>query len=97
LNTNDVILIKQHFVQFIHLAGMTRASHVYFKVIWMASIWAIWKDRNNCVFNNVVSDPLSIVEKVKLNSFLWLSSNVVPISFGFHDWWRYPLLCMGIM
>lgn len=49
---------------------------------------------NNCVFNNKVLDPLSIVEKVKVNSFLWLSSNVAPLSFDFYDWWRYPLLCM---
>jgi hypothetical protein len=89
--------VKQHFVQFINLAGLPRASHVYLKVIWLASIWAIWKERNNCVFKSTVGDPLSIVERVKLNSFLRLSSNVVTISFGFHDWWRYPLFCMGIM
>jgi hypothetical protein len=83
--------VKDHFSQFIHLAGMPRLSHFYLKIIWLACVWAIWKERNNSVFNNVVIDPLSIVEKVKLNSFLWLSSNVVPLSFGFHDWWRYPL------
>jgi len=89
--------VKDHFFQFIHLAGMSRASHFYLKVIWMACIWETWKERNNYVFKNVVINPLSIVEKVKLNSFLWLSSNVVPIPFDFHDWWRYPLPCMGIM
>jgi len=89
--------VKEHYFQFIHLAGLSRTSHFYLKVIWLACIWAIWKERNNCVFKNVVIDPLSIVEKVKLNSFLWLSSNFAPISFGFHDWWRHPLLCIGVM
>lgn len=89
--------VTNHYFQFIHLAGLSRPFHFYLKVIWLACIWAIWKERNNYVFKNAVIDPLGIVEKVKLNSFLWLSSNFVPISFGFHDWWRHSLLCMGIM
>jgi hypothetical protein len=70
---------------------------VYLKVIWLACVWAIWKELNNRVFNDTVIDPFHIVEKVKLNSFLWLSSNSEPIAFGFHDWWRHPLFCMGVM
>lgn len=89
--------VTNHYFQFIHLAGLSRPSHFYLKVIWLACIWAIWKERNNCVFKNAVIDPLGIVEKVKLNSFLWLYLNFVPISFSFHDWWRHPLLCMCIM
>jgi hypothetical protein len=89
--------LQDHFYQFIHMAGMPRSSHCYFKIIWLASTWAIWKVRNNCVFKNAVIDPYRILEKVKLDSFLWLSSNIVPISFGFHDWWRHPILCMGVM
>jgi len=78
--------INDQFIQFIHLAGMSRSSHIYFKVIWFASVWAISKDKNNRVFTNAVIDPNNILEKVKLNSFLWLSLNFVPIAFGFHDW-----------
>lgn len=89
--------VTQHFIQFTNLAGMARGSHDYLKIIWLACVWAIWKERNNCVFNNLASDPLSIVERVKLFSFLWLSSNVASFPFGFHDWWRYPLFCMGIL
>jgi len=89
--------IKDHYTHFIHMAGLPRSIHFYLKVIWLACVWEIWKERNNRVFTDKVIDPLRIVEKVKLNSFLWLSSNYVPIAFGFHDWWRHPLLCMGVM
>jgi len=34
---------------------------------------------------------------MKRTSFLWLSSNVPHLAFGFHDWWRHPLLCMGVV
>jgi len=89
--------VTDHYFQFIHLAGLPLCTHSYLKVIWLACSWAIWKERNKCVFNNAVLDPFSIVDKVKLNSFLWLSSHSAPIAFGFHDWWRYPLLCMGVL
>ncbi|KEH29417.1 transmembrane protein, putative [Medicago truncatula] len=74
-------LLTDHFLQFSNLAGMPRSSHTYFKVIWLASIWAIWKDRNNYIFKNAVLDPQIILEKVKWDSFLWLSSNL-PIAQG---------------
>jgi len=85
------------FFQFTRLAGLPRHSHSYLKVIWLACIWAIWKERNNGVFKNTVIDHLIIVDKVKLNSFLWLSSNFVPIAITFHDWGRHPPLCMRVM
>jgi hypothetical protein len=50
-------LIVDHFTQFIHMAGLPRSTHGYFKVIWLAATWAIWKDRNNCAFKNKVVDP----------------------------------------
>ena len=89
--------IKDHYIQFTHLAGLPRASYYYLKVMWLASIWVIWKDRNNCIFKNTVIDPHSMLDKVKRSSFLWLSSNSIPLDFSFHDWWRHPLLCIGVM
>ncbi|KEH41858.1 transmembrane protein, putative [Medicago truncatula] len=87
--------VADHYFQFTHLVGMPRASYFYLKVIWLACVWTIWKERNNCLFKNTVIDPYNIVEKVKMDSFLWLSSNSVTLAFGFHDWWRHPLLCIG--
>jgi len=89
--------IQDFYLQFTQLAGMPRASYHYLKLIWLASVWAIWKARNNCVFKNAVIDPHITLENVKRISFLWLSSNVPHLTFGFHDWWRHPLLCMGVM
>jgi hypothetical protein len=78
--------ITDHFFQFIHLTCMPWSSHSYFKVIWLACAWAIWNERNNCVLKIAATDPCNILEKVKLNSFLWLSWNHVPLAFCYHDW-----------
>jgi len=64
--------IRQHFIQFTSMAGLPRFTHAFMKVILCASVWVIWKERNNCVFQNTVTIPSVLVEEVKLNSFLWL-------------------------
>jgi len=54
---------------FLH-GGMPRCTHTFFKVIWFACVWVIWKDRNNCIFKNSVFTPLVLIEKIKLHLFL---------------------------
>jgi len=66
------------------MAGLPRATRSFLKIIWFASVWAIWKERNNRVFQNTVSDSSILVEKVKLNSFLWLKSKQTTFSYSFH-------------
>ncbi|XP_024626608.1 uncharacterized protein [Medicago truncatula] len=42
--------IRDHYFQFTHLAGLSRTSYSYLKVIWLASVWAIWKIETTVVF-----------------------------------------------
>lgn len=37
-----------------------------------------------------------MLDKVKLQSFLWLNAKIPSIAIVFHDWWRNPLACMSI-
>jgi hypothetical protein len=88
--------LRHHFVQFTHQAGLPRSSYLYLRLIWFASVWVIWKERNNRVFNNVALGVEVLLEKVKLNSFLWLKSKQVVFPYSYHEWWKHPLCCMGI-
>ena len=88
--------IRQHFMQFSNMPGLPRATHSFLKTIWFASVWDIWKERNNRVFQNMACDSSIIVEKVKLNSFLWLKSSQVLFSYSYHEWWKHLLPCMGV-
>ena len=80
--------IRQHFLQFTSMAGLPRFTHTFMKVIWFASIWVIWKERNNRVFQNTVTISSVLVEQVKINSFLWLKSKQVDFAYSYHDWWQ---------
>jgi hypothetical protein len=88
--------LRQHFIQFTNMAGMPRSTLVYFRIIWFASVWVLWKERNDRVFQNVASDTSTLMAKVKLNSSLWLKSKQGLFSYSYHDWWNHPLLCMSI-
>ncbi|XP_024628914.1 uncharacterized protein [Medicago truncatula] len=66
--------LRHHFQQFTKMAGMPIYSHLFFTIIWFVTIWVIWKEMNNRIFNGTVSNNFTLKEKVKLHSFLWLKS-----------------------
>ena len=86
--------LRQHFLQFTKMAGMPFSTHYFFRTIWFATIWVLWKERNNRIFQNMVSSPSTLIEIVKRCSFLWLRS---ALAYDYHDWWKYPILCMGVI
>lgn len=44
-------IVCDHLLQFSHRAGFPKSSHSFFKIIWLACVWVIWKEMNNQVFN----------------------------------------------
>ena len=87
--------LRHHFIKVSTLAGLPRSSHLFLRTIWFAIIWVIWKERNYCIFRNAASSSGALIEKIKLNSFLWLKSKQASFCYSYTDWWKHPLLCMG--
>ena len=90
-------IVSEHLFQFRHMAWLPCFSHSFLKIIWLACVWVIWKARNNRVFNQKALDSAQLVDNVKLMSFSWLKANMHSFAFNYHDWWRHPLHCMGVM
>jgi hypothetical protein len=94
-----VVIRKPQLTYFAVVIFLVRfgVTHHFLTVIWFASVWAIWKKKNNRIFQDTTSDSSTIVEKVKLNSFMWLKSSQTSFIYDYHDWWKNPLLCMGVI
>jgi hypothetical protein len=79
--------LRHHYSQLTKMTGMPLFSHLFFRIIWFATVWVIKKEMNNRIFHNAVSTPFTLIEKVKLDSFLWLKSKHVAFVYSYHDWW----------
>jgi len=80
--------MRDHHIQFCYMAGLPRCTHSFLQGIWYACVWVIWKNRNNIIFKNEASRAFVLLEKVKLNSFLWMkakhTSLIIVIMIGGH-------------
>ena len=90
-------VLRAHLLQFGHLAGLPRFTYSFLKLIWLACVWVIWKERNNRVFNQKASELQQMTDRVKKLSFQWLKACMSTCSFSYHDQWRHPLLCMRVL
>ncbi|KEH24042.1 hypothetical protein MTR_7g102890 [Medicago truncatula] len=88
--------ISDHFLQFTLMTGPGKAKCSFLQLIWLMCIWVVWNERNNRLFNNVVTLVPCLLDKVKLLSLGWLKANNVMFVFGTHMWWSSSLTCLGI-
>jgi hypothetical protein len=66
-----------------------------YSLIWHATLWSIWRLRNNVIFLNGNFDPVEVVDSVKLLSWKWgISRHKIPICL-FYEWCWDPGLCLS--
>ena len=92
----DPLNIDDHFIQFTHSAGHSKARQSFLQLIWLLCVWLVWNERTNRLYNNLQTTIEQLVEKVKFHSFWWLKANKDNFMYGTQRWWSDPLLCLGI-
>ena len=98
LNLSSVIPfdVGDHFNQFTAAGGPAKTRQSILQVLWFATTWEIWKERNNRLFNGKECSILQVVDKIKSPSFLWLKAKIPSLPFNYHGWWLFPLTILGI-
>ncbi|XP_024636621.2 uncharacterized protein [Medicago truncatula] len=91
----DTDNISAHFLQFTHLIG-GGAARSFMQLIWLLCAWVVWNERNNRMFNHVVTPIPCLLDKIKLLSLGWLKAKKATFVFGTQQWWSSPLVCLGI-
>jgi hypothetical protein len=75
-------------------SAKSKLGRVGFSLIWHASVWSLWKSRNNCIFSNGVVDYGEVVEAIKLASWRWgISRHKIPVCL-YYEWCWDPGLCL---
>jgi hypothetical protein len=93
VDTNN---IREHFHQFTHYLGLSKARRSFLQLLWLLCIWLVWNERNNRLFNNSEKSIEHLLDKVKFHSLWWLKANKTTFVYGSQNWWSNPLLCLGI-
>jgi hypothetical protein len=88
--------VIDHFTQFSHIGGATWSRRSILQVIWLATTWELWKERNNRIFNNLESSISQVVDKIKSVTFRWLKVKLTTLPFNYHGWWLSPFTVLGI-
>jgi len=84
------------FNQFSSIGGAAKSRRFILQVIWFATVWEIWKERNNRVFNDKNCSILQVVDKIKSLTFMWLNGKYVSLPSNYHGWWLNLFTILGI-
>ena len=88
--------VSAHFNQFSVSGGIAKKRCSISQVIWFATIWEIWKERNNRLFNNKECSVFQVGDKIKSPAVRWLKARFVTLPFNYHGWWLSPFTMLGI-
>ena len=87
--------VSDHFTRFVVGGGGSQVWSTMLNVVWFATVWEIWKEKNNKIFKVKNCSIMCIVDKIKSLSFLWLKEKFIQFSFNYHGWWLNPLAMLG--
>jgi hypothetical protein len=74
--------------------GSNKKRRKGFSVVWLAYIWAVWKARNDRIFNNVVFDASVVMNHVQRLSWQWFMNNTSKSPSLLYEWEWDPGECM---
>jgi len=88
--------VGEHFHQFIHYLGYSKARRSFLQLLWLFCVWLVWNERNNRLFNNIETPIEQLLDKVKFHSLWWLKANKTIFVYGYQSWWSNLLFCLSI-
>jgi hypothetical protein len=84
-----------HFLLFGNLVRLKKGGGWVSRLIWLATMWSLWKHRNNVIFNGAIPDATTLLNEIKCVAWFWFSSRFGRNSnFSFMSWCLDPLGCI---
>jgi hypothetical protein len=78
------------------LKGTARNAKIRdgFVLIWHATLWSLWKARNNAIFKDIPFIPNVIVDSIKVVSWKWRLARMKLAPCLFYEWIWDPGECL---
>jgi hypothetical protein len=57
-----------------------------FLLVWHMVLWVLWRARNKAIFKNIVEDPKTLVDEVKILSWKWSADRLKIAPCLFYEW-----------
>ena len=97
VSSADPSAMVDHFTQFGTSAGLAKSRcSIIMHLIWFASSWIIWKERNDGLFRAKECSPFQLLENIRLLYYSWYKAKFMSYHYKFHEWWQNTFLCVGI-
>jgi hypothetical protein len=62
-----------HFMLFGELFKLKDDGKICF-LVWLATTWNVWNLRNKVIFNGATPEASTLLEDIKISSWIWLSN-----------------------
>ncbi|KAF1866422.1 hypothetical protein Lal_00017805 [Lupinus albus] len=85
----------KHFLHHLGMIKDRKNRHVW-SIIWLVTVWALWRSRNDSIFNNVRLSSLQILDAARVNAWLWIINILEMNYFAYSDWISKPLDSLNI-
>jgi hypothetical protein len=95
ISSVNPLTISEHYLQFRTSSGSAISRCSFMQLLWFATIWVIWKERNARIYRAKESTMHQLLDNIKLLSFSWFKASSVAFYYKFHDWSQNPFCCLG--
>jgi len=82
----DPSTMVDHFIQFGTSANLAKSRCSFMHLVWFASSWVIWKERNVGLFCAKENTPSQLLENIRVLSYSWYKAKFVIYHYKFYDW-----------
>jgi hypothetical protein len=82
--------------QFCGAHGFCKNIRSCLQAIWLASIWSIWKARNDRVFNGTTISIDRLLFSIKVHVWWWFKARKKGFCYDLNHWMLNPKVCIGL-
>jgi hypothetical protein len=82
--------------QFCGAHGFCKNIRSCLQAIWLASIWSIWKVRNDRVFNGTTISIGRLLFSIKVHVWWWFKARKKGFCYDLNHWMLNPKVCIEL-